>query len=98
MVKIHNFYGQNICSVGHLLSSMSYSRMIVIKNVCPCHVACCGKISTVSSFRDSEKKGFKGFMSYSKPYLSYLAFESGNPIYLFHSLECIQRSPKDEKL
>ena len=49
----------------------------------------------LSRFR---KKGFKGFMSYSKPCLSYLAFKSGNPIYLFHSFECIQRSPKDEKL
>ena len=37
-------------------------------------------------------------MSYSKPYLSYLAFKSGNPIYLFHSFECIQRSQKNEKL
>ena len=50
---------------------------------------------TLSRFR---KKGFKGFMSYSKPCLSYLAFKSGNPIYLFHSFECIQRSQKDEKL
>ena len=82
----------------------SYSCMIVIKKYMPMPCSQTRMLSllwqnidrfTLSRFR---KKGFKGFMSYSKPCLSYLAFKSGNPIYLSHSFECIQRSQKDEKL